>query len=127
MWKNHKKVSKTINYTENLLILVSTVIGCGSISAFASLVGIPIGITSSAIEIKICVITAGVKNYKSIVKKNKKKHDKIVLLAKSKLNRIEVLISKALINSNIRHDEFVLINNVLKELYDIKEEIKMEE
>ena len=47
-----------------------------------------------------------------------------VLLAKSKLNNIEVLISKALIDSNISHDEFVLINNVLKEFYDMKEEIK---
>ena len=46
------------------------------------------------------------------------------MLAKSKLNRIEVLISKALIDSNISHDEFVLINNVLKEYDKIKEEIK---
>ena len=46
------------------------------------------------------------------------------MLAKSKLNSIEVLISKALIDSNISHDEFVLINNVLKEFYDMKKEIK---
>ena len=46
------------------------------------------------------------------------------MFAKSRLNRIEVLISKALINSNISHDEFVLINNVLKEFYDMKEKIK---
>ena len=61
--------------------------------------------------------------YKSINKKNKKKR-KIISLAKYKLNIIEVLISKALIDSNISHDEFVLINNVLKEFYDMKEEIK---
>ena len=48
----------------------------------------------------------------------------IVLLAKSKLNNIEVLISKVLIDSNISHYEFVLINNALKEFYDMKEEIK---
>ena len=46
------------------------------------------------------------------------------MLAKSKLNRIEVLISKTLIDSNTSHDEFVLINNVLKEYDEIKEEIK---
>ena len=46
------------------------------------------------------------------------------MLAKSQLNRIEVWISKALINSNVSHDEFVLINNLLKEFYDMKEEIK---
>ena len=46
------------------------------------------------------------------------------MLAKSKLSSLEVLISKALIDSNISHDEFVLINNILKEFYDTKEEIK---
>ena len=61
---------------------------------------------------------AGIKKHKSIIKKKRKKHDKIVLLAKSKLNNIEVLISKALTDSNISHDEFVLINNVLKEFYE---------
>ena len=75
---------------------------------------------SSAIGLKICAITAEIKKYKSIIKKRKKKHDKIVLLAKSKSNAIEVLISRALINSNISYEEFVLINNVLKEFYDMK-------
>ena len=46
------------------------------------------------------------------------------MLAKSKLSSIEVLISKALTDSNISHDEAVLINNVLKEFYDFKEENK---
>ena len=96
-----------MNYIDYLLIVISTITGCVSVSAFASLVGIPIEITSSTIRLKICVITTGIKNYKSIIKKTKKKHDKIVVLAKSKLNSIEVLISKALIDSAIRHDEFV--------------------
>ena len=79
------------------------------------MIHIPIGITSSATGLKICAITAGIKKYKSIIKRKKKKHDKIVWLAKSKLNRIEVLISKTSIDSKINHDEFVLTNNVLKE------------
>ena len=54
----------------------------------------------------------------------RKKHDKIVLLTVSKLNSIEVLISKSLIDSVISHDEFVLVNNVLQEYNEIKEEIK---
>ena len=87
------------------------------------MIGIPIGITSSAIGLKLCAVTAGIKKYKSITKK-KKKHDKIVLLAKSKLNSIEVLISKTLIDSNLSHNEFVLINNVLKEYDKTKEKIK---
>ena len=61
-----------------------------SISAFASLVEIPIGLTISAIGLKICVITVAIKKYKSIIKKKQKKYNKIVLLGKSKLNSIEV-------------------------------------
>ena len=52
------------------------------------------------------------------------KHDKIIPLAKSKLNSIEVLISNTLIDSNISNDEFILTNNVLKEVYDMEEKIK---
>ena len=74
--------------------------------------------------LKICAITAVIKKYKAILKKKKKKHDKIVLLAKTKLNSIEVLICKALIDSHICHDEFVFENNVLKEHDDMKQEIK---
>ena len=62
----------------------------------------------------MCVIAAGYKNYKPIIKKKKKKQNKIVLSAKTKLNSIEVLLSKALIDSNINHNKFVLISNELK-------------
>ena len=120
MSKKHKKVCRVLNYIDHSFIVISTITGCVSISSLASLVAIPIGITSSAIGLKICVITSGIK--KSIIKK--KKHDKKVLLAKSKLNSIDVLISKTLIDSNISHDEFVLLNNLLKEFHDTKEEIK---
>ena len=90
MSKKHKKVCGVLNYIEHLLILVSTVSGCVSISAFAYVVGILLGITSSAVELKICLITAGIKRCRSIIQKKKRKQDKIVLLAKSKLNSIEV-------------------------------------
>ena len=117
MSEKYKKTCKYLNYVEHLLILVSTITGCVSISAFASLVCVRVGITSSAVGIKICAITAGIKKYKSIIKKKKKKkHDKIVLLGKDKLNTIEVLTSKALINSYISHDEFVLVNNALSNI-----------
>ena len=58
--------------------------------------GIKLGITSYVIGLKICAITAGIKKYKSIIKKKKKKHDKMALLAKFKLISIEVLLSNAL-------------------------------
>ena len=110
---------ENLNYFEHFRILGSAITGCVSISAFASLAVIPIGITTSAIGLKICALTAAIKKYKSISKKKKKKHNKIVLSAKSKLNSIEVLIS-----SVISHGVFVLINKLLKEFYDMKEEIK---
>ena len=78
--------------------MASTITGCVSISLLASLIGIPIWITSFAIRLKICAITAGIKRYKSIIKK-KKTDDKIVSLPKAKWNSIEVLICKALIHS----------------------------
>ena len=98
--------STTLNYIERFLVLASTITGCISISFFASLLGIPIEITSSAIGLRLCSITSGIKKYLSIIKKQKKKREKIVLLAKSKVNNLEVLISKALIDSNISQDEF---------------------
>ena len=79
MSKKYKKFCTTLNYIEHFLILASTITGCTPISAFASLVGIPIVITSSAIGLNICAITAVIRKYKSIIKKKKKKHDKIVL------------------------------------------------
>ena len=122
MCEKYKKTCKYINYPEHLFTLVSRV-NRVSISAFASLVCVPVGITSSALGIKICAITTGIKKYNSIRKK-KKKHDKTILLGKSKLNTIEIVISKALIDSYISHDEFVSVNNVLREYNEIKEEIK---
>ena len=72
MSKKHKKVSTILNYTEHFLILASAITGCVSISAFASLVGIPIEISSSAVGSKICTVTAGITKYKSMIKKKKK-------------------------------------------------------
>ena len=77
MSKKHKKFCRVLNYIDHLRIVISTITGCVSIFAFTSLVGIPIGITSSAIGLKTCTLTAG------------------------------NLISKVLIDSNISHDEFV--------------------
>ena len=104
-----------LNYVEHLLILPSTVTDCISVFAVASLICIPVGITSSAVGVKVCAITVGIKKFK---------HVKILLLGKDKLNTIEVLISKTLIDSYISHDRFVSVNNVLREYNEMKEEIK---
>ena len=121
-----KYIDETRNYfiEEHLLILTSAVTGCVSISAFSSLVGLPIGTASSAVALKICAITAGIKKYKSIIKKKRKKHDKIVVLVKTKLNTIQVLISRDLVDSYISPDESVSENNILKEYDYMKKAIK---
>ena len=98
MSKKHKTVCRVLNYIEQFFVLISTVTRYVSISVFASLVGIPIGIKSSPIGLNICVITARNKNYKLIIDKRKKKHDIMLPLAKSKINSVEFLISKALID-----------------------------
>ena len=95
MSEKHKKTCKYWNYVEHLLILASTISGCVSISALGSLVCAPIGVTTFTIGIIIYGITARINKYTSIIKKKKKKHDKIVLLGKDKLKTNEDLISKA--------------------------------
>ena len=72
MSKKQERVWTTLNYSEHFLTMASTITGCISISVFTSLIGIPIGITSSAIGLKICAITTGIKKYKSLIKKKKK-------------------------------------------------------
>ena len=108
-----------------MLILASTVSGCVSITAFASLSGVPVGITSSA-AMKSCAITPGIKKFKSSIKKKRKKRDKIILLRKTQFNAIKVLISKAIIGSYISHDELfsVIEKLVLAEYNEMKKEIK---
>ena len=116
MSRKDKKESTTLNYI-HFLVLISAIKECISISDFTSLIGNPIWITSSVIGLKLCQINAGIKKYQSIFNKEKKKVDKIPLVAKFKLNTLGVLISKTSINSFIIHHEIILINNLLKE-YD---------
>ena len=70
---SEKQVCKDLNYFEYFLIFISAVSDFISVSAFASLVGVPVGIADSAVGLKICAITAGIKKYRSIIKKKKKK------------------------------------------------------
>ena len=124
MSEKYKNTYKYLNYV-HFLILASIITDCVSISSFAFLS------LCSCWYYEFCSrtknsgnYTAGIKKYKSIIKKKKKKHDKIVLLGKDKINTIEVLISKALIDSYISHDEFVSVNNVKRECNEMKEETK---
>ena len=78
---------------------------------FASFVGAPVGIASASFILIVSLTTGIVKKLLNITRKKKKKHDKILMLAKSKLNSIDALISQALIDMDISHEEFITILN----------------
>ena len=67
MSKKQKRMCRTLNYFEHSLLFISAVTDCVLIFAFVSLVRIPIGISSSAVLLKICALTAEIKKYKPII------------------------------------------------------------
>ena len=93
---------------DQALIVLSATSNGVSIISFTSIVGAPVGIVSASITLFFS-LTAGIVKKLLITREKKKKHDKIVMLAKSKLNSIETLISQALIDIDISHEEFVTI------------------
>ena len=98
MSKRPKNICTVLSYIKQLLILASTVAGCISISSFASSAVIPAGIASFTVGMKTRARTAIIKKFKSISKKKRNKHEKTLLPAKTKLNSIEILISKSSID-----------------------------
>ena len=104
-----KKISKYIvafDYAGKVFITLSTSFGTLSITSDATVVGIPAGIAGTSLTLIFTVTTGGVKTLLNITRKKKKKHNKIIALARSKLNIIENLISQALIDFEITHEEF---------------------
>ena len=111
--QNHavKKLNKyvtTFDYIDKILIILSATSSGVSIISFASIIGAPVGIASAIFTLIFSLTTGIIKKLLSITRNKKKKHDKILMLAKSKLNRIETLISQALIDLDISHEEFYL-------------------
>ena len=105
-----KKLSKYVaasDYTDKVLIILSATSGRVSIDLFTSIIGAPIGIASASFTLIFSITTGIIKKLLSITRNKKKKHDKNLMLAGSKLNNIETLISQALINLEISHEEFV--------------------
>ena len=127
-----KKLNKYIvsfDYLDKVFIALSASFGTLSIVSHATVIGIPVGIAGSSLTF-IFTISAGVnKSLLRVTKKRKKKHNKIIALAKSKLNTIDTLLSSALNDSKISHEEFTNIiaekntyENMKGNIKDIKEE-----
>ena len=114
-----KKLSKYVTifeYIDKILIILSATSGVVSVMSFVSIVRVPVGIAGASFTL-ILSIAKGIKKILKITRNKKKIHDEILLLAKSKLNSIEKLISKALNDMDISHEEFTTILNE-KDKYD---------
>ena len=104
-----KKISKYIvafDYADKRFITLSASFGTLSIVSHATLVGIPVGIAGASLTVIFTVTTGVVKKILNITRKKKKKHNKIITLARNKLNIIETLISQTLIDFDISHEGF---------------------
>ena len=122
-----KKLSKYVaafDYIDKILIVLSATTGGVSICSFTSVVGAPVGIASFTL---IFSLTTGIVNkLLSTTRNKKKKHDKMLMLAKGKLNRIKALISQALLDMEISHEEFVTILKKKDKYEMMKENLRSE-
>ena len=107
-----KKISNYVavfDYIDKILIVLNARTGGASICSLTSVVGAPVGIASASFTLLFSLTIGIVKKLLSITRDKKKMHGKIFMLAKSKLNSIETLISQALIDMEINHEKLVTI------------------
>ena len=97
---------------DKILIILSATSSEVSIISFTS-IGVPVGIASASLTLSFSLTTGIVKIFLNIIKNKQRKHDEILMLAKSKLSSIETLRSQALIDMDISHEEFI---TTLKEI-----------
>ena len=110
-----KKLSKYVtafDYIDKILIVLSATSSGVSIISFTSIIGAPVGIASASFTLIFSLTTGIIKKLLSITRNKKKKHDKILVLAKSRLDSIENLLFQALIDMEISHGEF---NAIIRE------------
>ena len=129
--KERKDIIKTLNkylvsfdYLDKIFIALSASFGTLSIASYASVVGTPAGTAGSSLTLIFTIGTGISKSLLKVTKKRKKKHNKIIVLAKNKLNMIDTLLSSALNDSEISHEEFINIINEANIYENIKENIK---
>ena len=108
----------SFDYLDKIFIALSASFGTLSIASYASVVGTPAGIAGSSLTLIFTIGTGISKSLLKVTKKRKKKHNEIIALAKSKLSDIETLLSSALNDSKISHEEFT---SIITELPSIEE------
>ena len=122
-----KKLNKylvSFDYLGKIFITLSASFGTLSIASYAAVVGIPVGIAGSSLTLIFTIGTGINKSLLKVTKKRKKKHNKIIALAKIKLNMIDTLLSSALNDSKISHEEFTNLLNEKNIYENIKKNIK---
>ena len=112
------------DYIDKILIILSATTGGISIISFTTTIGAPVGIASASFTLIFSITTGIIKKLLSTTIKKKKKHDQILMLAKSKYNSIEALISQALNDINISHKEFITILKEKDRYEKMKENIR---
>ena len=112
------------DYIDQALIVLSATSGGVSIISFTSIVGAPVGIASASFTVIFSLTTEIIKKLLCITRNKKKKHDKIFMLAKSKLDIIETLVSQTLIDMEISHGEFNAIIREKQKCEGMKENVR---
>ena len=113
-----------LDYIDKTIIVLSAASGGISIISFTSVIGVHAGLASASFTLVFSLATGIIKKLLKVTRKKKKKHNKIVMLAKSKLNCIETLTSQALIDLDISHEEFKTIVNEEEKYEQMKESIR---
>ena len=125
MSKRLSKYIASFDYFDKSLIVLSVTTGSISIASFATVIGAPVGMMSASCSLAFSITTGFVKKFLKTIRNKKKKHNKIVMLARSKLNNIESKISEVLANNEICHEDVMIIINEEKKYRELKESIRM--
>ena len=123
-----KRLSKYIafcDYFDKSLIVLSATSGSISIASFATVIGTPAGIASASLSLTFSLSTGIIKKLLKTTRNKKKKHNNIIMLARTKLNSIEDKVSEALINNEISREDFMVIINEEKNYRELKESVRM--
>ena len=123
--KNLSKYISSLDYFDKSLNVLAILSGSISIAAFATIIGAPAGIIGASCHFTFSITSGSVKKFLKTIRNKKKKHNKIIMLATSKLNSVENKISKALMDNKISHEDFETIINEETKYRELKESIRM--
>ena len=118
------KYIASLDYFDKSLNVLSILSGSISIASFATVIGAPAGIIGASCGFTFSITSGFVKKFLKTIRNKKKKHNKIVMLARSKLNSIESKISKALMDHEISHEDFETIINEEKNIENCKKALE---